>query len=93
MAAEGRDPAKVFLLPGIRPIVGRTVEEAERKYQELAALVPIENAIAALARPFKATTTFPIPAGQRLSPTWATWGATTSKAPATRSSSTPRPTA
>ncbi|PIF91780.1 FMN-dependent oxidoreductase (nitrilotriacetate monooxygenase family) [Acidovorax sp. 62] len=52
VAAEGRDPAKVFLLPGIRPIVGRTAEEAERKYEALAALVPIENAIAALARPF-----------------------------------------
>lgn len=52
VAAEGRNPAQVFLLPGIRPIVGRTAEEAERKYEELAALVPIENAIAALARPF-----------------------------------------
>jgi FMN-dependent oxidoreductase (nitrilotriacetate monooxygenase family) len=52
VAAEGRNPDQVFLLPGIRPIVGRTAEEAERKYEELAALVPIENAIAALARPF-----------------------------------------
>lgn len=52
MAAEGRNPDQVFLLPGFRPIVGRTVEEAERKYEELAALVPIDNAIAALARPF-----------------------------------------
>ncbi|EJE51073.1 FMN-dependent oxidoreductase, nitrilotriacetate monooxygenase family [Acidovorax sp. CF316] len=50
--AEGRDPDEVFLLPGFRPIVGRTEEEAERRYEELAALVPIENAIAALARPF-----------------------------------------
>ncbi len=52
VAAAGRKPEEVFLLPGIRPIVGRTPEEAERKYEELAALVPIENAIAALARPF-----------------------------------------
>lgn len=52
VAAEGRNPDQVFLLPGFRPIVGRTVEEAERKYEELAALVPIDNAIAALARPF-----------------------------------------
>ena len=50
--AAGRNPDQVFLLPGIRPIVGRTSEEAERKYEALAALVPIENAIAALARPF-----------------------------------------
>jgi FMN-dependent oxidoreductase (nitrilotriacetate monooxygenase family) len=50
--AAGRNPDQVFLLPGIRPIVGRTPEEAERKYEALAALVPIENAIAALARPF-----------------------------------------
>jgi len=52
VAAAGRQPDEVFLLPGIRPIVGRTAEEAERKYEESAALVPIENAIAALARPF-----------------------------------------
>lgn len=50
--AQGRNPDEVFLLPGFRPIVGRTAEEAEQRYEELAALVPIENAIAALARPF-----------------------------------------
>ena len=42
----------MFLLPGFRPIVGRTEQEAQQRYEELAALVPIENAIAALARPF-----------------------------------------
>lgn len=52
VAAAGRDPAQVFLLPGIRPIVGRTAEEAEAKYQIATSLVPIENALAALARPF-----------------------------------------
>lgn len=52
VAAAGRDPARVFLLPGIRPIVGRTAEEAEEKYRIAASLVPIGNAIAALARPF-----------------------------------------
>jgi len=52
VAAAGRDPAQVSLLPGIRPIVGRTQEEAEQKYQVAASLVPIENALAALARPF-----------------------------------------
>jgi FMN-dependent oxidoreductase (nitrilotriacetate monooxygenase family) len=48
----GRNPDQVFLLPGIRPIVGRTQEEADRKYEAAASLVPIENALAALARPF-----------------------------------------
>lgn len=52
VTVAGRKPEEVFLLPGIRPIVGRTAEEAERKYEESASLVPIENAIAALARPF-----------------------------------------
>ncbi|MDD0812476.1 LLM class flavin-dependent oxidoreductase [Curvibacter sp. RS43] len=52
VVAAGRDPEQVYLLPGIRPIVGRTAQEAEEKYETLAALVPIENAIAALARPF-----------------------------------------
>jgi FMN-dependent oxidoreductase (nitrilotriacetate monooxygenase family) len=52
VAAAGRDPAQVFLLPGIRPIVGRTAEEAEAKYRIAVSLVPIENALAALARPF-----------------------------------------
>jgi len=52
VAAAGRNPDQIYLLPGIRPIVGRTAEEAEAKYQAAAALTPIENAIAALARPF-----------------------------------------
>ncbi|MFZ2393868.1 LLM class flavin-dependent oxidoreductase [Rhodoferax sp.] len=52
VAAAGRQPEQVSLLPGIRPIVGRTAEEAESKYQAAASLVPIENALAALARPF-----------------------------------------
>jgi len=52
VAAAGHKPEEVFLLPGIRPIVGRTAEEAEIKYEISASLVPIENAIAALARPF-----------------------------------------
>lgn len=52
VAKFGRDPRKVLLLPGIRPIVGRTEEEAQEKYRIAASLVPIENALAALARPF-----------------------------------------
>ncbi|MGM9425251.1 LLM class flavin-dependent oxidoreductase [Hydrogenophaga sp. MI9] len=52
VVAAGRDPSQVHLLPGIRPIVGRTAEEAEAKYRIAASLVPIEHALAALARPF-----------------------------------------
>lgn len=52
-AAEfGRNPDELFILPGIRPIVGRTEEEAERKYRETLDLVSIEKAIIALGRPF-----------------------------------------
>ena len=52
VAGFGRNPDQVFLLPGIRPIVGRTEAEAQEKYRIAASLVPIENALAALARPF-----------------------------------------
>lgn len=52
VAAAGREPSQVHLLPGIRPIVGRTAEEAEAKYRTAASLVPIGHALAALARPF-----------------------------------------
>jgi FMN-dependent oxidoreductase (nitrilotriacetate monooxygenase family) len=48
----GRNPDELFILPGIRPIVGRDAEEAEQRYQHAAALVSIEDAIVALGRPF-----------------------------------------
>ena len=48
----GRNPDELFILPGIRPIVGRDAEEAEQRYQQAAALVSIEDAIVALGRPF-----------------------------------------
>ena len=48
----GRDPDQVLVLPGVRPVVGRTEAEAEAKYQELANLVSIENALSMLGRPF-----------------------------------------
>ena len=51
-AGFGRDPRQVFVLPGIRPVVGATEAEAEKKYQELAGLVSIENALSMLGRPF-----------------------------------------
>ncbi|MEV5027158.1 LLM class flavin-dependent oxidoreductase [Paenibacillus sp. LPE1-1-1.1] len=51
--AEGRSADDIVILPGIGPIIGRTEEEAERKYQELAGLVTIENALNYLGRFFE----------------------------------------
>lgn len=51
-AGFGRDPDKLFILPGIRPVVGSTDAEVERKYQEFANLTSIENALSMLGRPF-----------------------------------------
>jgi alkanesulfonate monooxygenase SsuD/methylene tetrahydromethanopterin reductase-like flavin-dependent oxidoreductase (luciferase family) len=51
-ARFGRDPNKLLILPGIRVVVGSSPEDAEAKYQELANLVSIENALAMLGRPF-----------------------------------------
>ncbi|CAN7142484.1 LLM class flavin-dependent oxidoreductase [Phenylobacterium sp. LjRoot225] len=51
-AGQGRNPDEVLILPGIRPIVGETEADAEAKYQELAGLTSIENALSALGRPF-----------------------------------------
>lgn len=50
--AFGHNADDVSILPGIRPIIGRTEEEAERKYLETVNLVSIEKAIIALGRPF-----------------------------------------
>lgn len=41
-AAHGRDPAKVKVLPGIAPIIGRTAQEAARIAAELAGLIDME---------------------------------------------------
>ncbi|MBP2002433.1 FMN-dependent oxidoreductase (nitrilotriacetate monooxygenase family) [Paenibacillus shirakamiensis] len=49
----GRSPEDIVILPGISPIIGRTVEEAERKYHELAELITIENALNYLGRFFE----------------------------------------
>ncbi|EIZ78150.1 NtaA/SnaA/SoxA family monooxygenase [Novosphingobium sp. Rr 2-17] len=48
----GRDPEKLFILPGARPVVGSTEEEADRLHTELAGLVSLENALRALGRAF-----------------------------------------
>lgn len=51
-AGFGRDPQKLSILPGIRPIVGRDASEVESRYQQAVELVTIEDAIVALGRPF-----------------------------------------
>ncbi len=51
-AAAGRDPAQVLIMPGCSPIVGRTPQEAEAKYLEIAALVEINSALDYLGRYF-----------------------------------------
>ncbi len=48
----GRDPDQLFLLPGIRPVIGSTEAEVERKFQEFTDLTSIENALSMLGRPF-----------------------------------------
>ncbi|MEK3910506.1 LLM class flavin-dependent oxidoreductase [Paenibacillus sp. FSL H7-0331] len=50
--AFGRSAGDISIIPNIRPIIGRTREEAEQKYQTYANLVTIENALVALGRPF-----------------------------------------
>ena len=48
----GRDPRQVLILPGCSPVVGDTPEEAEAKYQEIANLVVIDDALNYLGRYF-----------------------------------------
>jgi len=48
----GRDPAKLYILPGFGPVIGLTEEEAEAKYQEFAALGSLETGLGFLARAF-----------------------------------------
>lgn len=51
-ASFNRDPEQLFILPGIRPIIGKDAAEAEQRYQQASELVTIEEAITALGRPF-----------------------------------------
>ncbi|MEH7082545.1 LLM class flavin-dependent oxidoreductase [Neobacillus drentensis] len=51
--AFGRKPDELVILPGISPIIGKTEEEAERKYQEIANLVSIDKALDYLGRYFE----------------------------------------
>jgi FMN-dependent oxidoreductase (nitrilotriacetate monooxygenase family) len=50
-ASFGRNPGPL-ILPGLRPVVARTAEEAEQKYQEFTALVSLKDALRMLGRPF-----------------------------------------
>jgi FMN-dependent oxidoreductase (nitrilotriacetate monooxygenase family) len=51
--ANGRTVDDIVILPGIAPIIGRTQEEAERKYEDIASLVSIQNALDYLGRFFE----------------------------------------
>ena len=51
-ARYGKRPEELLVLPGCAPIVGETDQEAERKYQEIASLVSIEDALNYLGRYF-----------------------------------------
>jgi FMN-dependent oxidoreductase (nitrilotriacetate monooxygenase family) len=48
----GRDTSKVYIMPGIGPIIGLTEAEAEQNYQTLAALASLETGLGFLARTF-----------------------------------------
>lgn len=52
-AKLGRNPDELIVLQGISPIIGDTNEEAEEKYEELARLVTIDQALAFLGRLFE----------------------------------------
>ncbi|MBB3109592.1 FMN-dependent oxidoreductase (nitrilotriacetate monooxygenase family) [Paenibacillus phyllosphaerae] len=52
-AAYGRKAEEIVIFPGIGPIVGRTEEEAEQKYQRAAELVDIDQALNYLGRYFE----------------------------------------
>ena len=51
-ARFGRGPEEILILPGCGPIVGGTMAEAEAKYEEIANLVSIEDALNYLGRYF-----------------------------------------
>ncbi|MCZ6874379.1 MAG: LLM class flavin-dependent oxidoreductase [bacterium] len=51
-AKYGRQPEEILIMPGCSPIVGHTPEEAEHKYQEIASLVEIGDALNYLGRYF-----------------------------------------
>lgn len=52
VAAHGRHPDSVAILPGIMPIVGRTDAQAQERFQALQALIDTDHAIASLSHRF-----------------------------------------
>jgi len=48
----GRDPEKIFILPGAKPVIGSTEAEAEHLYNQMASLITTENALPFLGRAF-----------------------------------------
>lgn len=50
--ANGRSRDEILIFPGIHPIVGATIEEAEEKYEAIQNLVSIEEALDYLGRYF-----------------------------------------
>lgn len=51
--ACGRNADDIIVMQGISPIIGETEEEADKKYEELANLITIEQALAFLGRHFE----------------------------------------
>jgi FMN-dependent oxidoreductase (nitrilotriacetate monooxygenase family) len=51
-AAFGRASEEILVFPGIGPVIGRTQEEAESKFQEIVGRVNLEDALIQLGRPF-----------------------------------------
>ncbi|QLF94683.1 LLM class flavin-dependent oxidoreductase [Pseudomonas sp. ABC1] len=51
-AEAGRNPDDLYILPGIRPIVGRDEQDVEERYRQAVELVSLDEAITALGRPF-----------------------------------------
>jgi alkanesulfonate monooxygenase len=49
LAAFGRSPDSLKIMPGVSVYVGRTAEEAEEKFQKLNELIPIEVALASFS--------------------------------------------
>ncbi len=44
----GRDPSHILVMPGVSPFVGRTLEEARAKYEQLTSLILPEDGISLL---------------------------------------------
>lgn len=52
VAAAGRDPAHVFIMPGLTPLIAATDEEAQRRDEESRGQLDLAKALVQLGRPF-----------------------------------------